>query len=187
MKKDSANKPKAKPKLKLTFKDISKLAYNRLCVKYKFKANKLSRSKSVHSLNQVFTRVSPILEKLHLFTRFESMARDVWSCIFWRARKDLERDIEVLVEDLFRVWKSEDGSIICSTQPGTGLVTWVKSQETLTSTLALYLWLFITLCVCVCIKSVFFCLLVFDFEIALGVVSVASLEVIPAFIQNTKT
>jgi hypothetical protein len=119
--------------LKITFKDVSKRAYNKLCKKNNFNNSQLPRSKSLNNINDILSRVSPILGKLQMFTKFETTSRDIWSCIFWRARKDLEREIEILIRDVLRIWKTDEGQIMCSTQPVTGMVTWFEEDDELVS------------------------------------------------------
>ena len=120
-------------KIKITFEDVMKLTFEKISSGSNNRINRLSRSKSLNILNEISEEQNHDLIKLNVFSKFESIALDIWSCVFWKAKKDLENDIEVLLKGLFRMWKTPSGELACTTLPSTGVTTWVQTSGELAS------------------------------------------------------
>ena len=68
-----------------------------------------------------------------LLIDFEQKALDVWSCVFWKAQSELENDIELVLGNSLRIWKSEQNDLFLSTLPKFGLESYVRIGDSIQS------------------------------------------------------
>jgi hypothetical protein len=116
----------------LVFKDIIDYCYNKL------KTEKvINGDVSNLQIDQTFsvkkTSKNGGNNMKNCYKDFSSKVIDVWSCVFWRAQKELEKNIELVLADLLRIWKTEDNDIILSIIPKNGFESFTLIRNTLTS------------------------------------------------------
>jgi hypothetical protein len=94
-------------------KDLIKYCYETL--KKEETNSNPKTTESIASLQSIKKTSKPRPKIDTSYTTFEKKAIDVWSCVYWRAQKELENDIELILKNVLRFWKWEDGTIFCST------------------------------------------------------------------------
>ena len=67
------------------------------------------------------------------YNDFNTKAIDVWSCVFWRAQKELAKNIELVVGDILRIWKTPKNDIILSIIPKMGFESFALVENTMIS------------------------------------------------------
>jgi hypothetical protein len=105
--------------------------------------NKITSEKKVNSKQDLLDELSQVSVKKtskkggnykkDSYNDFSSKVIDVWSCVFWRTQKELAKDIELVLGDFLRIWKSEDDQIILSINPKIGFESFVLLDNKLQS------------------------------------------------------
>ena len=107
--------------------DLIKFCFQNLLKQEDFKPIPIDN----HSSLQKSKKIRKSINQSSQLSNYSQKVLDVWSCVYWRAQKELEKDIELVLKNVVRIWKDSQNFIMFS---ALGVESFVLSNNQVQST-----------------------------------------------------